>query len=60
MAKIIKARSEGNQFIALQHTAPRIQFGVDLWQSWNRLHSTPFGNHFRGRVATMAIVYSAC
>ena len=35
MAKIIKARSEGNQFIAIQHTAPRIQFGVDLSQSWH-------------------------
>jgi hypothetical protein len=33
--KIIKARSEGNQFIAIQHTAPRIQFGVDLWVPWN-------------------------
>jgi hypothetical protein len=27
-AKIIRARSEGNQFIALQHTAPGMQCGV--------------------------------
>jgi hypothetical protein len=41
--KIITARSDGNQFIALQHTAPRIQFGVDFWLGWAGLHSTPSG-----------------
>jgi hypothetical protein len=52
MPKMIKARSEGNQFIALQHTAPASDLGLTVRQeeglaamhdpeTFNRLKKAP-------------------
>ncbi len=52
---MIKARSEGNQFIAIQHTPPAYNFGPRLSNHPDRSRPAPGGS-----VARMDIRYSAC